>query len=259
MNDTTTKMQEVREHYNQVPYEHQEVRYEIFKFGLTYEMLQEYDYSGKCICDVGCSTSYLGEYLKRNYPRYDYLGIDMNSQAVEIARAKGIQVREGNNLSLDLPEEYADLTVSEGVIHHTPDPLACFKELVRITKTGGHISLYVYNRRHLYYYIYTCGSLIRRLNRSVFGKAFVRSIIFPIFNLGYVQLGNFLFFKNKQLIPRDLAWNIFSDQILTPIAHFFTREQILEAATRYGLNPVKEKLSINKQGLMFVFRNTGKE
>jgi hypothetical protein len=78
-------------------------------------------------------------------------------------------------------------------------------------------------------------------------------VIFPLFNVFYVQLGNRLYFNNTETVPKEVSWNIFHDQILTPIAHFFVREEILDFARDNGLRMIKEKLSINKQGLMFVF------
>ncbi|MFQ5493040.1 MAG: hypothetical protein ACE5DX_02675 [Candidatus Dojkabacteria bacterium] len=95
--------------------------------------------------------------------------------------------------------------------------------------------------------------LIRWAYRFKFGRQVIKTILFPLFKLGYVQLGNRLYFKSKEKVPREVAWNIFSDQILTPIAHFFTRQEIVDFAEKSGLTMKKERLSINKQGLMFVF------
>lgn len=248
------KANEVKKHYQATPFDFQKIRGEIFKAGLTYDVLQHYDLSHKNIIDIGCSTSFLGEFMKKNHPDYHYLGIDINPRAVEMARAKGLDVREGNNLFLDLPDNYSDLTVSEGVIHHTPDPFKCFSELIRVTKKGGLISLYVYNRNHIYFFVYKAGFIIRCLSENIVGKQLIEKMIFPLFNVFYVQIGHRLYFKDKENVSKEIAWNIFSDQILTPVAHFFTKRQVINFAENNGLTLMKEKVSINKQGLMFIFK-----
>lgn len=254
MNKFEKKIKATKRHYQTTPYDHQKIRGEIFKTSLTFNILQNCNLSNKIIVDIGCSTSFVGEYIKQNFPDYYYLGIDINPKAIEIAKARGLNVKEGNNLRLDLPDNYSDFTISEGVIHHTPDPFRCFRELIRITKKGGLISLYVYNRKHIYFLIYKTGIIIRYLYGNQLGKQLVKKIIFPVFNVFYVQLGNRLYFKNKEKVPNEVAWNIFSDQILTPVAHFFTRQQIVNFAENNGLALINEKLSINGQGLMFVFK-----
>ncbi len=248
------KVNATKKHYQSTPYDHQKIRAEIFKTSLTWQILQQHDLTDKTIVDIGCSTSYLGDYLKQHYPHYHYEGIDINPRAVEIAREKGLNVREGNNLCLDLPDDYADVTISEGVIHHTPDPMHCLSELIRITKKGGLISLYVYNRHHIYFLIYKSGFIIRCLWNTRIGKHLVKHIIFPLFDVLYVQLGNRIYFKNREKVPREVAWNIFSDQILTPVAHFFTSQKIIYFAEKHGLTLISNKLSINGQGLMFIFK-----
>jgi len=256
MDRASAKMQAVRDHYAGTPYDHDYLRRHIFSLSLTREMLLKHSMPDAIIADIGCSSSYLGEYVRDACPGCRYLGIDINPEAVAAARRKGLDVQEGDNLHLDLPDCFADMTVSEGVRHHTPDPFGCFRELIRITKPGGYISLYVYNKHHLYFFISQAAALIRFLNRLKAGSVFVRKIIFPLFNACYVQPGNRLFFKNKTPVPRSIAWNIFSDQILTPIAHFYTRRQIIDFARANGLALINEKLSINRQGLMFLLQKT---
>jgi len=243
----------VKHHYQSTPYDHQEIRERIFRTSLTWDVLQQYDLSEKKIVDIGCSTSYLGRYLQGRCPGWSYLGIDINPRAVAQAREKGLNVREGNNLNLDLPDNYADLTVSEGVIHHTPDPFRCFGELIRVTKKSGIISLYVYNRKHLYYYVYKAAAVIRLAYRTAPGRLLVDRLVFPLFHLVYVVPGIRIYFKNAAEISQQLSWNIFSDQILTPVAHFFTSRQIIEFAENSGLQLMGKKTSINAQGLMFLF------
>lgn len=244
---------QTKTHYENAPFEFGPIREQVFGASLTKEVLEHTGVAGKIIVDVGCSTAFLGGWLKAHHPDAVYLGIDINPAAVRLARAKGLNVREGNALRLDVPDQYADIVISEGVIHHTPAPWQAFRELIRITRRGGLISLYVYHRYHPYMLLYRASVLVRMLYRTAWGKIIVRRIIFPLFYAGYIKLGARLLHLRVQ-IPRDTAWSIFADQILTPIAHFFSRNDILTFARQQHLALVQEKKSINKQGLMFVFR-----
>lgn len=241
-----------KKHYEETPLDFQEVRMNIFKTSYTYEILNNYNLTGKLIVDVGCGIGFIGDYIKKHYLSYLYEGIDISPKSVKIARSKGLNVVEGNNLSLDLPNNHSDLTISAGVIHHTSDPYKCFKELIRITKNGGLIDLYVYNRNGSYFYVYTFSSIIRLINK--YFPKLIKKIVFPVFNLCYIQLGNKLFYKSKNKVPRETVWNIFYDQILNPVVHFFTKKQIKEFAESNGLEIVKEKYSTNKQGLRYIFK-----
>lgn len=253
--DQNSLVEKTRKHYEKLPFEIDYFRLTIFLHSLTYDYLSKYSLEGKQIVDVGCSTAFIGKWLKNNYPSFKYLGIDISRKAIEIARKNGIRVKFGNNLKLNLPDNLSDLTISEGVIHHTPDPYKCFGELVRITKPGGVISLYVYNKKHLYYYVYKwLGWPCRVLNDTRFGRIISDKVIFLIFNFFYVQVPNRLYFKNKRLVPFKTAYNLYHDQILTPLVHFFTEEEIFDWVRKHDLKLLASKKSINGQGLLFLIQ-----
>lgn len=229
-------------------------RENIFYHGLTYDFILHHNLSNKIILDIGCSTAFVGRWLQKYHKSWEYIGIDISKTAINIAKKNNINVKYGNNLKLNLPDNYADFVISEGVIHHTPNPYRCFQELIRITKKSGVISLYVYNRNHLYYFVYTLlGKPCRWLYIHPTTRRLSKRFCFALFNLFYVQLANTFFFKNKTPVPLDVSYNIYHDQILTPIAYFFTKKQIHFWAKENNLKILKEKMSINKQGLMFLF------
>src|SRR5206468_10198467 len=71
-----------------------------------------------------------------------------------------------NNLSLPLRLEVADLVISTGVIHHTPDPIRALLEDCRVLKKSGLLYLRTYNRRSLYFVLYNyLGGFLRLLRR----------------------------------------------------------------------------------------------
>lgn len=253
--DIQKKVSETKRHYAETPFEFGDViREQIFKNGFVYDLLQEQEFYNKTIVDVGCSTAFIGRYIRTRHPTYRYVGIDLNPEAVRIAQNSGLNVVEGNNLELVLQDEFSDLTISDGVIHHTPLPFRAFEELIRITKKGGFISLYVYKKHHLYHFVYLAMFPVRWLFRTSIGKKVVEKIIFPVFDACYVQLGNRLYFKNNFRVPRMTAWNIFADQILTPVAHFFSHDDIVSFAELHELELLRHRLSVNGQGLQFLFQ-----
>ena len=70
--------------------------------------------------------------------------MDIARRPVEVLglRSPGLQV--SNAESLQFPK-FAHV-VSEGVIHHTPDPLACIGEIYRVLQPGGTAAVSVYYR-----------------------------------------------------------------------------------------------------------------
>ncbi len=174
MKDLKKKILATKGHYTETPYDFQYIREKSFMSGLTNYVLQNYDLAGKTIVDVGCSTSFNGQYILKHYPSYRYVGVDINPKAVRTAKENGLSVVVGDNLNLCLHDGVSDLTISEGVIHHTPDPFRAFKELIRITKKGGLISLYVYHRHHYYFWVYGLGFPLRRLYKKRMGKSLIR-------------------------------------------------------------------------------------
>ena len=107
--------------------------------------------SGVRVVDLGCGTGQLA--LLLGLKNRDVLGIDFSRQSVEKARAlkeklkvENAEFQEGNLLSLAVADESFDYTLCNGVLHHTADPFAGFRNLCRILRPGGYLVLGLYNR-----------------------------------------------------------------------------------------------------------------
>lgn len=76
------------------------------------------------------------------------VGVDMTPAMVAKARASAeamglhnVEFREGLAESLPLPDEWADLVISNGVLNLFPDKLAGLREMARVLKPGGRLQI----------------------------------------------------------------------------------------------------------------------
>ena len=152
-------------------------------------------------------------------------GVDLSHESLkfakEFAKNKHLKLIQGDNLSLPLKDDIADLVISDGVIHHTGDTLMAFKECLRILKSNGLLYLAVYKKWRYYPLIYkTVGYLFRLVNKIKFGNIIIENI--------FVQL-HYLIYKifKKQSLNLTETRNIFYDYFITPIASFQSKKQVM--------------------------------
>jgi len=188
------------------------------------------------IVDVGCGAGFwLDEFIKHGVTEEQLLGLDLAPGNVRRARERGHHAEIGNVLDLDQPSRAFDLTHCAGVIHHTPDPVRAFRELVRITKPGGHIYLAVYNRWHPYFWLVHKATMpLRWLHwhgwsrTSRVGYVLWRAAVRPISRMA---LG--------QALDEQTIYTLWMDQVLTPFAHLFTKAGVIREVNRAGADVIE--------------------
>lgn len=90
---------------------------------------------GGRLLDVGCGD---GELLRRMATMgWDVEGIDLDPQAVEVARRRGARVRLGRLEEQDLPEDSYDAMTLNHVIEHVNDPKSLLAHCWRLLRPGG--------------------------------------------------------------------------------------------------------------------------
>jgi ubiquinone/menaquinone biosynthesis C-methylase UbiE len=110
--------------------------------------------SGKKVLEVGCGLGAHTEMLCKNGA--DVTSIDLSDTSIEVTRRrlklKGYwaDVRQADAEKLPFENEYFDYIWSWGVIHHSPNTLACANEMNRVLKPGGGIGIMLYNRHSFY-------------------------------------------------------------------------------------------------------------
>jgi ubiquinone/menaquinone biosynthesis C-methylase UbiE len=81
-------------------------------------------------------------------PSGKVVGTDMTPEMLEKARAAAseagfgnVEFRQGYAESLPLPDGWADVVISNGVVNLCPDKLAGFREMERVLKPGGRLQI----------------------------------------------------------------------------------------------------------------------
>ena len=100
--------------------------------------------SKSLVADIGCGN---GKNMQLRTEELTYSGIDISEEMVNICQARGHHVIQGNILRIPFADDKFDAVMSIAVIHHLEsrsDRIAAIRELVRITKPGGKILIYVW-------------------------------------------------------------------------------------------------------------------
>jgi SAM-dependent methyltransferase len=112
-------------------------------------MLQQYvALQDKRILDVGCGVGMYTSAFKR-YSSHVF-GIEIEHERAGAARehTTGIVVSPGERLPF--ADQAYDVLFSHEVLEHVADDTLCVREMVRITRPGGHIVIFVPNRLYFF-------------------------------------------------------------------------------------------------------------
>jgi len=187
--------------------------------------------AGSDVFDIGCGTGYWIEAgLRLGVAQERIVAFDLSSTNASVLRGRGFKSLCGDVLKLPFPDNVADVTICNGVIHHTPDPLAAFLEIVRITKSGGRIFFGAYNRWNPYFYlVHRAAAPIRYLYWHWSRR--VLDIVYPLAALvfqplAYIVMGRFL--------DAPTGKTMLADQIMTPYAHLFSKRRVRKYAEQSG-------------------------
>ena len=102
------------------------------------------------ILEIGCGTGQLANLLSLNH-RF-IIGTDLSFNSLKIAQnfATGQFIDTAHFVQMDIfhpcfPPASFDITLSNGVLHHTANPQKAFANMVNLTKPGGLVILGLYN------------------------------------------------------------------------------------------------------------------
>lgn len=122
--------------------------YHAFIDELQVDLLRDY-VVGKDVLEIGCGTGLL---LKEvDALASSARGIDISTGMLETARARGLDVMEGDATDLPYDDASFDVVYSFKVLAHVRDIDRALREAARVTRRGGILVLEFYNRYSLRY------------------------------------------------------------------------------------------------------------
>ena len=117
---------------------------------------------GGDVLEVGCGTGLILERLQRVARRA--VGVDLSPGMLEHAKARGLEVQEGDATALPFDDASFDVTCSFKVLAHVPDLAKALAEMARVTRPGGAVVAELYNKRSI-------RALVKRLKpKDAIGK-----------------------------------------------------------------------------------------
>lgn len=203
-------------------------------------------FKGKMVLDAGCGKG-RHVYLSASYGA-EVIGIDL-SEAVDKAfiNNKGItsaHIVQADIYRLPFKNGLFDLIYSIGVLHHLPKPEAGFRNLLAYMKKGGSILAWVYGKEGN-----ITLKLIDPVRKHIFSKlplsfleksSYVTAVmLYPLVKYIYrpindkksafrVLLPQNSFFYYLSKLNFNIVHSIIFDQLLAPIANYYTKEEFEE-------------------------------
>jgi len=220
-----------RAHYDRYPYDfettlHAPMQLDASLLGRVVDAVQ----AGDVVIDAGCGTGLMTRLVRARTAARAVVGIDLSLGSLRrtAERSRGVALLQGDILRLPVRSDAVDVVISRGVIMTTGAPERAFAELARVTRPGGQLFVRVYNRRHVYRWIYGIfGPLCRAIAAVPGGKTLLAIGVVPPFLL--VTEAAFLILTGRftRITPR-VGWNFFADQLLVPHNSFHTVEEVRE-------------------------------
>jgi ubiquinone/menaquinone biosynthesis C-methylase UbiE len=137
-------------------------------------------FRGKDVLEIGCGIGTDGLEFARNGARYT--GVDLTPKSIELAterfRLFGVPgTFEVANAEECLPfaDSSFDHVYSFGVIHHSPVPEKIIREIYRVLRPGGTLTVMLYNRSSINYYVEIM--FLRRIFRWCLLPAFMPGLL----------------------------------------------------------------------------------
>lgn len=198
-------------------------------------------FEDKVVLEGGCGKGRHSA-LVASWGAKDVLAVDLGS-SVEAAYRNtreypNVHVIQADLFHLPVEGRTVDVAFSVGVLHHTPDPKACFQQLEQTVRPGGRVIAWVYGRENNGWIIYGVNPVRERLTsklpfRAVYEMAKLpaavlvgvgRSVYHPL-NRGLLKpIGEKLFYGDyiRQIssFPFAEVHSIVHDHLTPPIAHY---------------------------------------
>ena len=207
-------------------------------------LIKKDQWKDKAALDVGCGAG-RNSYWPLKFGAKNVVAIDLDERSLDSARKNlasfpKVQIKEMSAYNIEYEEKF-DVSYSIGVIHHLENPKLAMMEMVKATKVGGTVLIWVYGKENM-------GSFIKILNpfrKYLFSKLPISVThflsIFPAFALWILLKMNFGKIEYFNLIRKFSFWHLRSivfDQMLPVIANYWTKEEVLDLMNYAGLKNI---------------------
>jgi SAM-dependent methyltransferase len=202
------------------------------------------DFAGKKVLDAGCGVG-RNSFWPLIYGAKEVVAFDYNQHTVEVAK-KNLARFRNCKVSYDsiysIPYKgYFDMAFSIGVIHHLEKPREAIKELVKSTKKGGSVLIWVYGYKGNEW-IVRCINPIRAITSRI--PPFLTRMIaygFSIPLFAYLKL-----FRQEKPYLKQISnfrfWHVHCivlDQLIPKIANYWTKEEAMKLFENQGLKEIR--------------------
>lgn len=186
-------------------------------------------FRGKDVLEIGCGMGTDGLEFARNGARY--VGVDLTPHSVELAKERftlfGMPGRfEVANAEENLPfaDDSFDHVYSFGVIHHSPMPDKIVGEIRRVLKTGGSLTVMLYNKSSVNYYIEIM--FLRRLFKWLLLPSFMPGMIAGVTGFDRWKLeGHRKILRERKNMSKQEWISINTDGPLCPLARVYSESE----------------------------------
>lgn len=181
------------------------------------------------VLDIGCGPGRVMSYLESR--GLQCAGFDRSEQSLRLMRGRLRKpAAVADNLHLPVKSGAADAVISDGVLHHTPDPYRSFLENCRILCPGGRLYLAVYKPGGRYEFLYRFpGSVFRAAMRLRLTRALVHFTALPIYYAVHLL-------RRRGRISWRGATNLFYDYFISPRVAFLSRDTIQGWCKIHGID-----------------------
>jgi SAM-dependent methyltransferase len=226
-------------HYSEIRPEYEE------QFRRWTCLLEQEDWIGVTFLDVGCGMG-RNSYWPMTYGAAGGISIDLDDRSLaaaarNLSKFPSVTVRRMSAYDIDLPQA-VDIAFSIGVIHHLQHPDEALRSMVRATRPGGRVLIWVYgleNNRWITYGL----TPIRKFIFSKLPISVVHLLSWPAASLLWVLLrlgfGGISYFQLLRKFTFAHIRSIVFDQMLPKIAHYWPQDTVEALLRDAGLVDIK--------------------
>jgi SAM-dependent methyltransferase len=212
---------------------------------LRWTALDKSFWNGLHFADAGCGIG-RNSYWPMTYGAVGGLALDVDDRTLARARRNlaafpGVEVRKQSIYELAESDAF-DIVFSIGVVHHLSDPDAAVARLVRATKPGGLVLVWLYGRENNGWVVH----LFNPLRRALFSRlplGFVHWLSWPLTALLWCALRLGMppgpYYRLIRKFSFEHLRAIVFDHMIPRIALYYTRAEAEALLVRSGLTDVR--------------------